>query len=153
MKNIKLMYGIGFLGNLFFERGIWILYLNYIGLGLGQIGILQSVLNLSMFLFEVPSGILSDKIGKKNTLRLGHTFIFFYLIIFAFTMDYGWLFFGHILYGIGLTLISGTDQALLYDTHERFKKTNLYTRSIGFYNMFILLAISISTYLGVVLKI
>ena len=36
MRNIRLMYSVGFFGNLFFERGIWILYLNYIGLGLGK---------------------------------------------------------------------------------------------------------------------
>ena len=34
------------------------------------VGILQSVLNLAMFLAEVPSGVISDRIGRKIALAL-----------------------------------------------------------------------------------
>ena len=46
------------------------------------VGILQSVLNLAMFLAEVPSGVISDRIGRKKSLLLGHFMVIVYLAMF-----------------------------------------------------------------------
>ena len=72
MKNNKKLLIIGFFGNLFFERGIWVIYLLSIGFNMFEVSILQAILNITMFLTEIPTGYISDKLGRKKGLLLGH---------------------------------------------------------------------------------
>ncbi|KGX84576.1 major facilitator transporter [Pontibacillus litoralis JSM 072002] len=143
-----MLYATGFMGNFFFERGIWILYLSSMGLSLFQIGILQSVLSATMFVMEMPTGVISDKIGRKRALLLGHIFLIFYFSVFLVSTDF-WLFFlGHVFYGIGLSFISGTDQAMLYDSLKEQKLEHKYGKSIGYYNALVITALALSMAMG-----
>ncbi|MFF2908942.1 MFS transporter [Paenibacillus sp. NPDC057934] len=153
MKNNKnYLYAAGFFGNFFFERGIWILYLQSISYSMFQIGILQAVLNFTMFVSEIPTGVISDRVGRKKALVLGHSFIILYLATFIFFENFWFLFIGHIFYGIGLTFISGTDQAYLYDSLKQNGNENSYGKVIGMYNAFIISALAISMALGGLLQ-
>lgn len=65
-KNIIKMYLYGFSSNLYFERSISIIYFLYLGWSLLQISIMQALLNIVMAVTELPTGVLSDKFGKKR---------------------------------------------------------------------------------------
>ncbi|UQS83961.1 MFS transporter [Bombilactobacillus thymidiniphilus] len=88
-----------------------------------QIGALQTILTLAMFLFELPSGILTDKLGSKLVMLLGHGFIVVYLVLMLLNLGYFSLICGFIFYGVGLSLISGSDQTLLFqiDSEKSYK--------------------------------
>ncbi|WP_189328151.1 MFS transporter [Bacillus atrophaeus] len=144
MRNRNLLYFSGFFGNFFFERGIWILYLTSLHYSLFLVGILQSVLNLAMFLSEIPTGIISDKIGRKKSLLLGHSLIIIYLAMFLLFHDFWILLLAHIIYGVGLTFISGTDHAFLYDSLKTNGKEKLYGKSIGTYNGLVIVGLAIA---------
>lgn len=152
MRNKNILYVSGFFGNLFFERGIWILYLLSIQFSLFQIGILQAILNFTMFVFEVPFGYLSDKIGRKRVLILGHSFIVLYLTTFLVFDEFWLLALGHVFYGIGLTLISGTDEAFLYDSLKSEKVESSYSKVIGLYNAIIIVSVGLATAAGGLLE-
>lgn len=147
-SNSKLLFAAAFFGNLFFEQAIWILYLSSINMPLYQIGILQSLLNVTMFIAEVPSGVLADRIGRKKTLLLGHFFIAFYLITLLATTNFWIIAIGFIVYGLGLTFISGADEALLYDSMKAENRESRFSKAIGSYNAIIVIALALAMAIG-----
>jgi MFS family permease len=86
------------------------------GLDMQEIFALQTIFALAMLVSEVPSGYLADVFGRRNIILagsiaagLGHSQLLFAdsfaaLVIYEFTL------------GIGASLLSGADLALLYDT-------------------------------------
>lgn len=144
MRNRNLLYFSGFFGNFFFERGIWILYLTSLNYSLFLVGVLQSVLNLAMFLAEVPTGVISDRIGRKKSLLLGHFMVIVYLAMFLSFHHFFALLIAHMIYGVGLTFISGTDHAFLFDSLKVNGKEKLYGKSIGNYNGLVILGLAIA---------
>lgn len=142
------IYIYGFWASMFFERSIWSVYLINNDVSLVEIGILQTVLSIAMFIFEFPSGLLADKFGEKFTLLLGHILNIIYLTIMLFFPDFYMLLIGFISYGIGFAMISGSDQTLLYN-HNDGKS---YQEKIGIYNSIIIISLGLSSFIGGVLS-
>ncbi|HTY91582.1 MAG TPA: MFS transporter [Methanocella sp.] len=69
-RNIRLNYVYTMLMNTMLDKGIWMLFLSYRGLGLVQIGLLESVYQLGYLLFGLPAGAIGDLIGRKASLYL-----------------------------------------------------------------------------------
>ncbi|WP_195851026.1 MFS transporter [Aerococcus tenax] len=137
----------GLLSNAFFESSIWMIYLSQNGWNMLEIGFVQAMLNISQVLTEVPSGYIGDKIGHKKVLNIAQIFIILYSLSYLFVHTKFIVYLGFILYGFGLSLKSGTDQALIYnDIGEGDSKK--YTSLIGQYNAFIIIGMSISTLFG-----
>jgi len=101
------------------------------GLGLQDILLLQAAFSTSLIIFEVPSGYIADVIGRKVTLIVGSIIgaIAFSLYATAYTF-YEFLLV-EMLLGIGGSLISGADSALLYDTLLELKKEEQYQKYAG----------------------
>jgi len=109
----------GFLKNLkFFEPYLYI-YLISCGINLFQIGILISIREITINIFEVPSGLISDFFGRKKELYL--CFIFYIISFFLFYS--GASFFviitGMIFFGLGEAFRSGTHKAMIYSYLEQ----------------------------------
>jgi MFS family permease len=125
----------GFLKNLRFFDAFFILFLVEKGLPYTQIGILYAVREIFINIFEIPSGIIADTYGRKNSL-IGSFFVYivsFY--VFYISNDF-WLFMiAFILYGIGDAFRSGTHKGMIMDylrlNHWEKQKINYYghTRS------------------------
>ncbi len=64
----------GFLKNLRFFDAFFILFLVEKGLPYTQIGILYAVREIFINIFEIPSGIIADTYGRKNSL-IGSFFV------------------------------------------------------------------------------
>ena len=104
-----------------FDRGIFILFLLSKGFDKNEAGILQFVLFGASFLSEIPMGILGDRFGRKRTVVTG--LLAFVTYCFGVISLNGFLafFLLYALYGIALSLISGSDKALIYDELARHK--------------------------------
>lgn len=85
-------------------------------MNVGDIFILQVIFSIVMVAFEVPSGYLSDKWGRKRTLFAGFMMMFIGYTTYSFAYSYVVIIIAEILLGVGVSFISGTDSALLYDT-------------------------------------
>lgn len=147
-KQMKKMYFYIFGASLFFERTLWMIFLSNKGYSLIEIGLLQGILNVIMGIFEIPSGIISDKIGRKKSIILGHIFIILYILTFFAYEYYAIVLIGFVLYGIGVSLISGSDQSLVYEGISSDDKEGAYTKFIGKYNAIAIIAIAISALLS-----
>ena len=110
---------------------IIVLFFESKGLSLTQIMILQGTYSLFVALFEIPSGFFADIYGRKNSLVIGSIFLFLGYVIFSFFSGFNEFLFAEILLGIGGSLISGADSAILYDTLLEIKEEDKYTKIEG----------------------
>lgn len=85
-------------------------------LTLVQVLQLSALYNLAIVVLEVPSGYLSDRIGRKVTLSVASLCVViahsFFLIGGEFTM----FLIGQLMLAVGITFQSGTDTAFHYDS-------------------------------------
>lgn len=115
-RNIKIIY-------LFVASRMLILIMPVIvplfisrGLNMEQVFTLQAIFAATIAIAEVPSGYLSDLFGRKRTLLIGSFITASAWTILAVAESYFGLILFEIFIGLGLSFISGTDQALLYGT-------------------------------------
>lgn len=152
LYNVKFMFLIAFFGNGFFERAIWMLYLIEKGYSLLQVGLLQSLVNISMFICEIPSGLLADRLGRKFSLIVGRFFVVLYLTGMMFSTNFYMFAVSFISLGIGMTFISGAEEALLYDSLKKGGKEDEFSRYVGRYLAIITLVLALAMGVGGFLK-
>src|SRR5712671_136291 len=116
-KNIALLYGFFFFDQFMIVIALWVPYLTTHGIGMRQFMELQAVFALVILSGEVPSGLLSDLWGRKKTLLLGATFKAVSFSLLPLWSSYEGFLFYHLTMGIALSMISGGDVALLYDSY------------------------------------
>jgi MFS family permease len=116
-KNIKLLYGFSFFDQFMIVIAVWVPYLATQGIGMRQFMELQAVFALVILCGEVPSGLLSDLWGRKKTLLLGSTLKAVSFSLLPLWSGYEGFLFYHLTMGIALSMISGGDVALLYDSY------------------------------------
>ena len=110
---------------------IIVLFFEEHGLSLTQIMILQAIYSLSVALFEIPSGFFADIYGRRLSLFYGSIFIFSGNLIFSFFSGFNEFFVAEILLGLGYSLVSGADSAIIYDSLLEMKQDKDYTKIEG----------------------
>ncbi|MHA2252526.1 MAG: MFS transporter [Candidatus Kariarchaeaceae archaeon] len=95
--------------------GIWVIFLLHRGLTLTQVAIVDGVFFGSMFLFEIPTGIVADKFGRKQSLVISYFTQFVGILLFAYSNNLVMFCVAFLIWGIGMTLNSGAEEAWLYD--------------------------------------
>lgn len=126
--HIILYYLYALLTACVFSRGIFMLFLAHKGLNITQIGIYQMLVQISMFVFEIPTGYIGDRIGKVKSLQIGTlTLIIYCFMIIYLEHPIGLIFLG-IIEGLGYTFLSGSDSALLYELLKRSNREQEYLK-------------------------
>src|SRR6266850_2158306 len=116
-KNIPILYGFSFFDQFMIVIALWIPYLTAQGISMRQFMELQAVFAVVILSGEVPSGLLSDLWGRKKTLLLGSTLKAVSFSLLPLWSSYEGFLFYHLTMGIALSMISGGDVALLYDSY------------------------------------
>jgi MFS family permease len=116
-KNIALLYGFSFSDQFMIVLAVWVPYIATKGIDMRQFMELQAVFALVILCGEVPSGLLSDLWGRKKTLLLGSTLKAVSFSLLPLWSSYEEFLFYHLTMGIALSMISGGDVALLYDSY------------------------------------
>lgn len=110
---------------------IIILFFQEHGLSLTEIMILQAIYSFSVAVLEIPSGYIADIFGRKQTIILSTIFSFLGFLIFSFYEGFYAFVLAEVLVGIGGSLMSGADSALIYDTLLETKQEKKYTKIEG----------------------
>lgn len=82
---------MSFFGGFVFYAPVSLLVRTRCGVTEAQFFLLEAILSVSIFFFEVPCGLLSDRLGYKNTLIAGSCFLFAARLL-MFCSDRFWLF-------------------------------------------------------------
>ena len=116
-KNPKLLCAFhGLQMSLFPMAVITVFFKQDIGMTLGQIMLLQGAFGLAMVLFEFPSGYLADRIGYRRTMILASLMNIVGWSMYVRADSIPWVLAAEVVLGVGLSLISGTDSALMYES-------------------------------------
>lgn len=99
-------------------------YFIKLGFSLTQIGIILSVLSISIMIFTIPSGALADVIGRKRMLRLGYLLVGIVFFLLFFFKDFYIIILLFFFLGFAQSLQSGKDESWTIDLlkHERKKQ-------------------------------
>lgn len=95
------------------------------------IGLLTLVGQITGFLFEIPSGYISDKLGHKNALVISRAALVLSTSCYVFANNVYWFFAGAILLAIGIAFMSGTSDAFIQETLIALKKEERYSEITG----------------------
>jgi len=115
-KNVRLFSIFNFLIGFSLFAPLAIIYFSKVS---GSFTLGTSIFGLIMLtgaIFEVPTGIFSDKIGRKYTIVLGSWARVLSFVFYAIGLSYWWLVVGAIFEGISRAFYSGNNDALLYDS-------------------------------------
>ena len=129
--NINKMYLLKAVKWFMIVMPIIVLFFEKHGLSLTQIMILQATYSFTVAVLEIPSGFFADIYGRRISLFYGSILTFIGYLIFSFFSGFNEFFIAEILLGIGGSLISGADSALIYDTLLQLKKDEDYTKVEG----------------------
>ncbi len=132
LRNIKIYYLLGVFTNGWFVMGNWTFYwLNY--MNKFELSILDTFAFMIGFILEIPSGAIADLLGKKKTIILGLAIELIGTAIMAFGQTISLLGLGNSLAFAGLAFISGSMEALSYDSLVETKKESLFSKITSSY--------------------
>ncbi|MFH2019494.1 MAG: MFS transporter, partial [bacterium] len=147
-KNVRLFSIFNFLIGFSLFAPLAIIYFSRVSgsytLGASVFGIIM----LSSAIFELPTGIWSDRVGRKDTIVLGSWARVLAFVLYAIGLSYWWLVAGAILEGLSRALYSGNNDALLYDTLADEKLEDKYHEYLGKVSSTEHLALGLSGLLG-----
>lgn len=114
-KNIGLYYVYNALHGLYPANAIVGLFFLSRGLTFSEIGIVFTVFSITGFLFEIPTGYIADRFGRRTSVIVG--LIVLALAAFLWTGAETYVHFALLaaVWMIGVTCISGSFDAYLYD--------------------------------------
>ncbi len=146
-RNIKLYYLSSFFSGLIFIIPIWVAFqrrfLNYT-----QMAYLESAGMATIMFLELPTGALADLIGRRLTIIFGLFFRVIGFVVKAFSINALMLIIGFLLGSVGSALISGADEALIYDTLKETNNESKYQKIAGKKNLYFQSGLIIATLLG-----
>lgn len=147
-RNIKLLTWFNFFSDFKLYAPLAIIYFSNIA---GSYVLGTSILSIAMIssaLFEVPTGIFSDLIGRKKTIILGAIASFLAISLYAIGSFYWILALGAILEGLSRSFYSGNNDALLHDSLSEVKMGNKYHHYLGRITSGLQIGLGISALLG-----
>lgn len=140
----------GFLKNLRFFEPYLLYYLTIVsGLTLFKVGILYSIREIIIYVFEIPSGVIADRYGKKTELVMCFLFYIMSFVIFFFATQYYMFIIAMVLFGFGEAFRSGTHKAMIMQYLDKNEitssKSKIYgqTRSMSLIGSMVMSIISI----------
>jgi MFS family permease len=99
--------------------GINTLFLLDAGLSIGKAFLANAFFTAGMVLFEVPTGVVADTVGRRTSYLLGTATLFvttlLYLYLWQTHAGFGWWAVVSALLGLGFTFFSGATEAWLVD--------------------------------------
>jgi len=129
-NNVTLAYALAFLNHSWFWLGVWVFYYlrftTYAGIGL-----IETVLIVTMTLAEIPTGAVADLLGKKWSLIIAFFVQGLGNILMGVAPSFLWLMGSVFVASLGGTLYSGTIEALVYDSLLSDKDEARYDRVIS----------------------
>lgn len=150
-RNIKILSWFNFFTDFKLYAPVAIIYFSHVT---GSYALGMSIFSISMIasaIFEVPTGIFSDVIGRRKTVIFGAIAAMLYSIFYAIGQSFWILAVGAILEGLSQSFYSGNNDALLHDTLSESKDEHRYDEYLGKISAMFQAALAISAAIGGIL--
>jgi predicted MFS family arabinose efflux permease len=113
------IYAFGFFHMFLVLIPVIIPFYQSFGLSMSQIFQLQAIFGVAVVVFEVPTGYIADLFGRKASLLFGLSISALGFLGYALGSQYWHFALIQALLGLGLSFVSGSDEALLYESLPR----------------------------------
>lgn len=123
-------------------------FMDWGGLTYTQVMLLQSWFMLCVFLMEIPTGAVSDYFGRKTSLILACLFTIAAVIIYTSQPNFYVFLLGEFVWAIGSALISGSDDALVYDSLKKTGETHKSKKTFARMETFALSGLMVAAPIG-----
>lgn len=130
-RNIRLFYLYTFFNHLDMWLPVMTLFVLDRGFSLTQYAIVDAMWYVSTVFFEIPTGIVTDRYGKKVSLLVAAVVLSLSLFIVVSTYSFALLMVGYLLWGFANSFETGTTQALLYDSLKQVEEEEKFRRVLG----------------------
>lgn len=110
---------------------ITVFWKDQIGLSLAEILLVNVFFSTANLVMEYPSGYVSDRLGYRRSLLIACGFALIGWTAYLFARNFWHVVGAELLLGVSHAFISGSDNALLYETLRAGERTELYTRCDG----------------------
>jgi MFS family permease len=110
---------------------VFVLFWQQNGLDFFQIYILQGIFSLAIVLWEVPTGMIADQAGRRKSLIVATSALTFAFLLYGTGHSFFSFMVAELIIALGVSLLSGADTALLYDTLKKINRENEYQQIEG----------------------
>ncbi len=131
LKNIKYQTWINFFAGAVFLVPIITLFYKYTGLGLFEIIIVANVSSFCVWLFEIPTSVFADTMGRKRSLTYSMLANFFATLMILFFPSFAGFIIASIFSALYFSFWSGTGQAFLDENLQILNKQKQFGKYIG----------------------
>jgi MFS family permease len=114
-RDLRLFYGYRLLAAAYLFVPAQVKFFQERGLSWTEIFVLNSVFNAVLVAFEVPTGALADRIGRRFAMVLGSLSMSVAFLVYYFGTSFAWFIVAESIFALGMTLTSGPDSAYLFD--------------------------------------
>ena len=148
-RKIKTFYAFRFFYNLHLFGAVLVpFFTEWASLTFTHALLLQAWFGFALLTLEIPTGVVADRWGRKPSMVLGSMVSIVAVIVYGIAPNI-WLFIlGEFLLAVSVALISGADEAWLYEWHQTHHKTKQLKTTIGRSFSFTLAGIFLSGILG-----
>lgn len=101
------------------------------GISVGDFFLIQGIFRLVAFLFEIPSGYLSDRFSRRRVMIMGGAFCVAGFSVIAMAYGFWAIVLGEALLGVASALFTGTLEAYTYDLLKRNKTQKQFLKEFG----------------------
>jgi len=105
----------GFLKNLDFFDPFLILFFRSKGLSFVEIGSLYAIREIVINVFEIPTGMMADTLGRRRTLASAFGFYIISFLVFYFSGSFWFFVLAMVFYGYGDAFRTGTHKAMIFE--------------------------------------
>jgi MFS family permease len=130
--NVPLFYLYRFLRDAQVWIPVWVVFLTLEqGFSLAQVTAADGLFFLAVCVLEVPTGAVADRWGRSRSIGLGCLALTGALFVFAYTTSFAIMLLSFGIWAVAVTLMSGADLALLYDSLKAMGREHEYEKHAG----------------------
>ncbi len=125
-SNTWKMYLVRLLFNMYFISAVIVpFYIEWGGIKFSQILFLNAWFMFWNFLLEIPTGTVADFLGRKVSIILGCITGIIGIMVYVSYPNFIIFMVAEVIFGVSYTLLSGADEALIYDSLKETGQTQL----------------------------
>ncbi|MFH2028396.1 MAG: MFS transporter, partial [Nanoarchaeota archaeon] len=118
------------------------------GITFAQVMILQSFFVFSKFALEIPTGTIADRFGRKTSIILSVIITALAVVLYATYPSFYIFLAAEFLWALGFALLSGADEALVYDSLKKIKQEKESKKIFAKLGSFELIGIMVASPIG-----
>src|SRR5215216_8137182 len=119
-------FGFGLIG------AMWVIFLTqHRGLSLAQASLVDVMFFVAAAFGEVPTGIVADRFGRKTSMIAGAALLSVGVLGWTVAPTLPLIIVAYVAMGVGITFLSGAEDAFFYETLRVSGRGNDYPRLLG----------------------